>query len=156
MAAITAVKSLSWDDLAKALTKEPPEVTDKAARGWWTPTTFENSHRHGDNFVSKDAITFDFDHPLIDTWGNVIVAFADIPFCMYTTFTHRYDAPRFRVVVPLSRPCGADEFEAVARKLATRAGIENVARESFVAAQMCYLPTRRFGGEFEAYIGKGT
>ena len=139
MAAITAVKSLSWDDLAKALTKEPPEVTDKAARGWYIPATFENKHRHGDNFVSKDAITFDFDHVTIDTWGNIIANNPDIAFAMYTTFSHKYDAPRFRVVVPLSRPCGADEVEAVARSLAfTRMGIDNVARESFVPPQMMY------------------
>ena len=151
MAAITAVKSLSWDDLAKALTKEPPEVTDKAARGWYIPATFENKHRHGDNFVSKDAITFDFDHVTIDTWGDIIATLGNA-FAMYTTFSHTYTEPRFRVVVPLSRPCGADEFEAVARKVAAIIGIDNVARESFVPPQMMYLPTRRLGGEFASHI----
>ena len=154
-AAITAVKSLSWEDLAKALTTEPPESEDKSSRGWYIPATFNPVYRHGDNFVSRDAITLDLDQPNIDTWGNAIIALDDIPFAMYTTFSHTYDAPRFRIVIPLSHPTGFDEYQAVVRKVSARIGIEFVARESFVAPQMMYLPLRKFGGAFESYIGKG-
>ena len=119
-AAITAVKSLTWDALSKALTKEPPEVQHKADRGWYIPALFAAPHRHGDYFVHRDAITFDFDHVSLDTWGHVILALDGIAFAMYTTFSHTYDAPRFRCVVPLSRPMGEDEFEACARMLARR------------------------------------
>src|SRR5271163_3537033 len=87
LATVTAVKSIPWDDLAAALTKEPPEVSDKAARGWYIPASFENGRRHGDNFISKDAITFDFDHTTNDMWGN-IVANLPVAFAMYTTYSH--------------------------------------------------------------------
>ena len=153
-AAITAVKSLPWADLAKALTTEPPESEDKSSRGWFIPASFSLPQRHSDNFVSRDALTLDFDHPTLDTWGNVIIALADIPFAMYTTFSHTYDAPRFRVVVPLTRPVSYDEHGAIVRKVSERIGIEFVARESFVGSQMMYLPTRKLGGAFESYIGK--
>ena len=151
-AAITTVKSLSWEEFSTALTTEPPEVADKAARGWWIPACLDPVYRDSENFKYRDAITYDFDHPNIDSWGHVIHILADIPFAMYTTYNHTYDAPRFRVVVPLSRPTGYDEFMAVARKLGEKIGIELIARESFVAAQMCYLPARKLGGAFEGYV----
>jgi putative DNA primase/helicase len=154
-AAITAVKVMPWEQFAAALTAEPPESDDKASRGWYIPASFNPVYRHGDNFVSRDAITLDLDQPTIDTWGNTITALADVPFAMYTTFSHTYDAPRFRVVIPLSRPTGFDEYQAVVRKVSEKIGIEYVARESFVAPQMMYLPLRKLGGAFESYIGKG-
>ena len=154
-AAVTAVKTLSWEQFAAALTTEPPEMSSKGERGWFIPATFSVPHRHSDNFVSKDALTLDFDHPTLDTWGDVIIKLADIPFCMYTTYSHTYDAPRFRVIVPLSRSVGYDEHGAIARKIAERIGMEWVAAESFVACQMAYLPARKLGATFEAYIGKG-
>lgn len=154
-AAITTVAAYPWEQFAAALTAVPPEVTDKAARGWYIPATFDAPQRHGDNFVHRDAITLDFDHVSIDDWGKVQHALKDIAFAMYTTYSHTDTAPRFRVVVPLSRPCGADEFEATARRIAEDVGIELVARESFVPPQMMYMPARKLGGAYESYINPG-
>jgi putative DNA primase/helicase len=155
LAVITAVKSLEWADFAAWLTKEPPEVNDKADRGWFIPAEFDPVYRHSDNFVARTAITFDFDHVTIDTWGDVLNAWDGVAFAMYTTFSHRPEAPRFRVVMPLSRPASFDEFQAVARKVAADVGIELVARESFVPAQMMFAPTRRLGGAHRAKIVDG-
>lgn len=57
--------------------------------------------------------------------------------------------------MPLSRPAGYDEFQAVARKVAADIGIERVARESFVPSQMMFAPTRPLGGHFAAHINEG-
>lgn len=155
-AQITAVRRLSWEAFAEWLTKEPPEVADKAARGWYIPAEFDPVYRDSQNFVARHAITFDFDKVNIDTWGDVILAWEDTTFAMYTTFSHSPEAPRFRVVMPLSRPAGYDEFQAVARKVATDVGIELIARESFVPAQMMYAPTRRLGGMFDCHRNTAT
>jgi hypothetical protein len=155
LAVITTVKSLDWQVFAEWLIKEPPEVKDKAELGWYCPVEFSPSYRHGDNFVARHAITFDFDHVNIDTWGDVLNAWSETAFAIYTTFSHRPEAPRFRVVMPLSRPAGYDEFQAVARKVAADVGIELVARESFVPAQLMFAPTRCLGGAFESRINEG-
>lgn len=171
LAAITAVKRLSWQDFASWLTETPPELQDKAARGWYIPAEFDgiqcpggqepcpislgSGHRHSDHFVARDAITFDFDHVTIDTWGDVLNAWSDTAFAIYTTYSHRADQPRFRVVMPLSRPAGYDEFQAVARKVAADVGIELIARESFVPAQMMFAPARPLGGHFAAQVNDG-
>jgi hypothetical protein len=145
-AAIKQVRWLEWGEFQDWLTADPKEVADKAALGWYIPAEFDPVYRDSENFVARHALTFDFDRVTIDTWGDVIAAWENLEFAMYTTFSHRADAPRFRVVMPLSRPAGFDEFQAVARKVAADVGIELFARESFTPAQMMYAPARPLGG----------
>jgi putative DNA primase/helicase len=154
-AVIDSVSSLTWAQFSEWLCAEPPEVADKAARGWYIPADFNPRHRDSENFVGRDAITYDFDHVNIDTWGDVINAWSDTTFAMYTTFSHRPDKARFRVVMPLSRPAGFDEFQAVARKVAADVGLDLFAGESFVPAQMMFCPTRTLGGMFVSHINTG-
>lgn len=155
-AIITAVRDLEWSAFAQWLVKEPPEVSDKADRGWYIPAQFEPAYRNSENLVARYAITFDFDKVTLDTWGDVINAWGNVAFAMYTTFSHAPEAPRFRVVMPLSRPAGYDEFQAVARRIATDVGIELIARESFVPAQMMFAPARRLGGLFTSHLNEGS
>lgn len=154
-AVVTSVRRLEWEAFAAWLIKEPPEVEDKADRGWYIPAEFSPAYRDSQNFVARHAITFDFDKVGIDTWGDAINAWSELSFAMYTTFSHVPDAPRFRVVMPLSRPAGYDEFQAVARKVACDVGIELLARESFVPCQMMYAPARKLGGSFATHLNPG-
>lgn len=154
-AVVTSVRWLEWQAFAEWLVKEPPEVTDKAERGWYIPAQFDPEYRDSQNFVARHAITFDFDRVSIDTWGDVLNAWSGTAFCIYTTFSHRPEHPRFRVVMPLSRAAGYDEFQAVARRVAADVGVELIARESFVPAQMMFAPTRPLGGLHTAMVHDG-
>ena len=154
---MTAVKVMQWAQLAGALTAEPPESEDKASQRLVHPGKFQcSAYRHGDNFVSRDAITFDFDHVGMESWATVRQALDGLTLCMYTTHSHNENASRFRVVVPLSRPTSFDEFQAISRKLAARFGIELAARESFTPPQMTYLPLRSPRGLFDSFIQNGS
>lgn len=154
-AVITTVQHMQWRDFAEWLTTEPKEYQDKAQAGWYIPAEFDPVYRDSQNFIARHAITFDFDVVTIDTWGDVLNAWSDVAFAIYTTFSHRPDRPRFRVVMPLSRPAGYDEFQAVARKVAADIGIERVARESFVPSQMMFAPARPLGGCFASKVNDG-
>lgn len=134
---------LTWPQFAKWLVRSPAAADDKAAAGWYCPTEFAPEYRDSDNFVARHAITFDFDHVETDTWDHVLQTWHSTAFAIYTTYSHTEEKPRFRVVMPLSRPAGYDEFQAVARKVAEQVGIELIARESFVPAQMMYAPLRK-------------
>lgn len=155
-AVITKVTRPTWGQFAAWLTTEPREVTDKANNGWYIPAEFDPVYRHGDNFVARCAITFDFDKVNIDTWGECLIAWESTAFAIYTTYSHTPETPRFRVVMPLSRPAGFDEYQAVIRKVAEDVGVELVAAESFKPCQMMYCPARRLGGLFSARINEGT
>lgn len=154
-AVITSSRQVDWPSFAHWLTKVPPEVADKAEKGWYIPAEFNPVYRDSENFVARHAITYDFDRVSIDTWGDVLNAWCDTAFAIYTTFSHRPEHPRFRVVLPLSRPAAYDEFQAVARMVATDIGIELIARESFVPAQMMFAPTRPLGGLHTSHVNEG-
>lgn len=155
LAAIKSVKWLEWADFAQWLTTEPPEVADKASLGWYIPAQFDPVYRDSENFVARHAITFDFDRVTIDAWGEALNAWSDTTFAIYTTFSHRPDAPRFRVVMPLSRPAGFDEYQALTRGVANDVGIDTLAGESFVPAQMMFVPTRGLGSLFTSRVNDG-
>ena len=151
-AVITTVQAVEWGKFSKWLTREPPEADNKAAKGWYLPATFDPVYRDSDNFVCRDAITFDFDHVTIDTWGDVRFALDHVAYAIYTTHSHSEAHPRFRVVIPLSRPAGYDEYQALARKMAEKIGIELVAAESFKPTQMMYCPARRAGAPWASDV----
>src|SRR6266540_2017235 len=123
-AGITRVEELAWDDFARSLTKQPPETEDKASVGWYAVAEFESGHRHGKTFVARYALTLDYDHIERDSVTKIAAAFEPFAYTMYTTWSHTPEKPRLRVVLPLSRPAGADEFQAVSRKIASLADIE--------------------------------
>lgn len=155
LAVISSVQQIPWADFAKLLTEMPPEHTDKASRGWYCPVEFLPAYRDSDNFVARHALTFDFDHVGLDTWPRVRDTWSGLAFAMYTTWSHTEEKPRFRVVMPLSRPATYDEFQAVARRVATDIDIELFARESFTPAQCMFSPTRKPGAKHNSHINDG-
>lgn len=152
---ITSTKRLEWATFAGWLTAIPPEHDDKAARGWYCPVEFSPAYRDSDNFVGRYALTFDFDHVGKDAWQRVLDTWDGLAFAMYTTWSHTEENPRFRVVMPLSRAATYDEFQAVARKVATDIDIELFARESFTPAQMMFAPARKPNGDFHSHVNPG-
>ncbi len=68
------------------------------------------------NFVSSTGICLDFDQ------GNptpiaILSAYPGVAAILYSTHSHTPGLPRYRVVIPLSKPVTADEQKLVARAL---------------------------------------
>jgi putative DNA primase/helicase len=146
LARITGVEQLTWAALVSRLTQPPPVTADKASAGWYCCAEFRGRHRDTENFIARHCLALDYDHITRADVASIRNAFRELEYVMYTTASHTPSAPRLRVVMPLSRPATADEFQAVSRKVAACAGIELASRESHVPAQMMYLPTVKPGG----------
>lgn len=157
LAKIVRVEELAWEDFARKLTTQPPAVDDKSSVGWYTAAEFEAEHRHGKTFVARYALTLDYDHIAKENIAQIAGAFEQWAHVMYTTWSHTPEKPRIRVVMPLSRPAGADEFQAVSRWIAARANIEWAAGESHVVAQMMFMPAVKpsMAVTFRAKINEG-
>lgn len=155
LAQITNVKEMSWAEYAALLTAAPPESDDKASRGWSIPARFEPAYRDSKNLVSRYALTLDYDVIQRRDVKTIEAAFAGLEYAIYTTASHAPDKPRLRVVIPTNRPMTVDEFGAVSRKVAARAGIELASRESHVPGQMAFLPVRKPGGPFKGKVVSG-
>lgn len=142
-AKIISVKHLTWPEFCQYLCQSPPVAEDKAQFGWYCPVEFEKPRRHGKYFIARHAITWDVDQADMFALEDVDAFFTFFNHAIYPTFSSTTERPRFRIVAPLSRPCGYDEFQAVSRRLAADLSIELFARESHVPCQMMYAPTRR-------------
>lgn len=67
---------------------------------------------------------------------------------LYTTHGHRPEAPRYRIVTPLTRDVTLEEYVAIARFLAAKWGIDCVDQCSYKVNQLMYWPTTPSDGEF--------
>jgi len=117
-----------------------PETDDKASVGWVCGATFDPMYRDSENFRARHFLTFDYDHIGTDELQRVLGHFESTAHLAYTTWSHSVDRPRIRIWLPLSRPVGYDEFQAISRKAASGPGIELAARESHVPAQYMFRP----------------
>ena len=154
MARITTTRQQTWQEYVAVLTK-PHVGPDKAQRGWSVPAKFSPAYRHGDNFVARYALTFDYDHVTLSDLSAIHEAYKGLTYLAYTTHSHTWDKPRWRFVFPLSRPASHDEFQAVSRAVADYAGIELTAGESHKASQMMFLPVVKAADQFDVVRGEG-
>lgn len=148
-AEITKVWRGDFKQFVAALLKKVPTTADKAAAGWVSGAEFKPEYRHGDNFVARHFLSLDYDHIKPEDVGRVLSMAGGTAFLAYTTHSNLPSDPRMRVWIPLSRPASAEEYQAVARKVAARADIGLAARESFSASQMMYRPCKKEGAEFK-------
>lgn len=155
LAEISRTEDLEWSELVALLTATPPETDDKASRGWFIPASFVPQYRDSENFEHRYALTLDYDHITREDITGIRDAYAGYANVAYTTWSHSYEKPRLRVVMPLSRPVTLEEFCAVSRWIAARTNIELASRESHVPAQMMFLPARKPGAVFTAKINDG-
>lgn len=146
---ITRVARMSWADVVAMFKAPPPVSEDKSSAGWYSFAEFDPVYRDSENFVARYALTMDFDHITREDLVTIQKAWSDREYVMYTTASHTPDKPRVRVILPLSRPAGYDEFQAVSRRVAEEVGIELASRETHVPAQMMYLPTVKPGAKYK-------
>lgn len=146
---------MDWETITELLSLAPPATTDKASAGWFACGVFDPLYRDSANLVARTALAFDYDRITANDIVSIKRAFKEYEYLIYTTASHTEAAPRLRVILPLARPVSPDEFCAVSRKVAAKAGIELAARESHVPAQMMFMPTRKPNGTFFYKLHKG-
>jgi P4 family phage/plasmid primase-like protien len=139
-AIITRTWRGTFTQLVEQLLKDVRNTEDKAGAGWICGAEFSPEYRHSEHFVARHLLSFDYDHIQSSDIEKVLDLCRGAAFLAYTTWSHIPDHPRLRVWLPLSRPTTYDEFQAVSRKVAARAGMELAARESHTPAQFMYRP----------------
>lgn len=94
----------------------------------------DGGHRTNDNLKCRTLLTLDVDHAK-ELPSHFSSHFAMI---VYSTHSHTPEAPRYRIVAPLSRPCDAVEYQAVAHAVAQGVGIEAMDMTSCEPARLMY------------------
>lgn len=142
---VERAETLTWPKLVEMLSAAP-ETDDKASVGWYSCAHYRDNYRDEEHMGPREALTFDFDHIEPTDVPKIEAALAPFEYLIYTTHSHKPEAPRLRVVLPLSRPALPDEFRAVSRKIGSLVGIELIAPESHKPAQFMFMPAVPPGG----------
>ena len=103
--------------------------------------------RKKDCVVFRSALTLDMDHAVGDV-PEQMELFFDFRCLIYSTHKHTPEAPRFRLVIPLSRNVSPDEYAAVARKVAEDIGMELFDDTTYEPSRLMYWPSTSADGEF--------
>ncbi|MDO5027554.1 MAG: virulence-associated E family protein [Tissierellia bacterium] len=103
-----------------------------------------NGPRRKNNAIeSRDLITLDLDNINTGLTREVIkkVNSLGCAYVIYSTRKHAEFAPRLRVIVPTDRAISTDEYEPIARKLASLIGIQMADPTTFEVARLMFWPS---------------
>ncbi|HBL84715.1 MAG: hypothetical protein A2Y17_11325 [Clostridiales bacterium GWF2_38_85] len=67
---------------------------------------------------------------------------------VYSTHSHTPDAPRYRILIPLTRNISPEEFAAISRYVANEYGIDQFDPCSYISHQLMYWPSCSIDGEY--------
>lgn len=147
-------KKISWGDfLNKLRTPVVRDITFKdfknlnktdAAKvkdvGGYVGGYLRGGKRSPANVSYRQLLTLDIDFATPDFWEAFQFSF-DCEAVLHATMSHEETAPRYRLIIPLSRECAADEYTATARKVAGVIGIEFFDNTTFEVNRLMYWPT---------------
>ncbi len=106
--------------------------------------------------LNRQIVTLDIDYGSKDIWKVIIKAMPHTAVAMYSTHKHSPTTPRYRVLIPLSKPVGPEEYEAIARKVADKIGIEIFDDTTYQPTRLMFWPSTSKDAEyvFEYQEGK--
>lgn len=96
--------------------------------------------RSKSNLKYRSFITLDADFASQDFVQDMELT-AEYSYLIHSTRKHTHDKPRYRLIVPCSRDVSAEEYEAVARKLANDIGIDMFDDSTYQASRLMYWPS---------------
>lgn len=154
-------KSISWDDLTKKLkttirTTETVEEykTMKRAdkelakdKGGFVGGHLRGGRRLKQNVALRSMLTLDVDHAEQGFVENLEML-CEYEAVIYSTHGHTPEAPRVRIVLPLTRDITPEEYVAITRYFAAQWGIDQFDKCSFYPHQLMYWPTTPSNGEY--------
>ena len=111
--------------------------------GGFVAGTLLGNRRKASNVIGRDVITLDLDNIQPAQTQDTLrrVSGLGCGYVVYSTRKHHDSKPRLRVLVPLGRTATADEYEPLARKLASILGIELCDPTTFEASRLMYWPS---------------
>ncbi|PTY76690.1 virulence-associated protein E [Heyndrickxia sporothermodurans] len=131
------------ETLAEYLKLPKSQQDDLKDVGGFVGGTLAGNRRKASNVTGRDIITLDLDNIPAGGTADVLKRLEGLG-CAYATYStrkHEENKPRLRVLVPLSRTATADEYEPLARKLASFIGMSLADPTTFEASRLMYWPS---------------
>ena len=113
--------------------------------GWLRDGLRQNGHVIGRWIGALDADHIPKD---VDFLGLTATVLAGVTYFLYSSHSHRPEAPRYRIVFPLSREVSEDEYPALMRMIARQFGLDYIDEGSYEATRMMFWASCPSNGEF--------
>ncbi|MGM9594156.1 MAG: VapE domain-containing protein [Candidatus Onthomonas sp.] len=110
--------------------------------GW-----LKEGRRKADRLEHRSLITLDADFGSLDLLESFSLLYGSAA-ALYSTHKHTAQAPRLRLILPLTRQLSGDEYQAAARKLAESLGIDQFDDTTYQPTRLMYWPSTSADGDF--------
>ena len=123
--------------------------------GGYLGGSLRGGRRKADAVLCRSIVTLDMDNlrPCDDPWGDVFLL--GCAAVLYSTHSHTPEAPRLRLLFPLSRPATPDEYGAISRWLGGQVGIDLCDDTTFSLHQLMYWPSCPRDGVYRFEVQDG-
>lgn len=154
-------KDISWEELKQKCSQtirttetvaeyrkmsKPAQDNTKDVGGFVGGALREGKRKNG--YVDgRSLLTLDLDHAVPGIWDEITMFF-DFKCMMYSTHKHTPEAPRVRLIIPLSREVTEDEYPAVSRMVGKDIGLDMIDDTCHQGARLMYWPSTSSDGEF--------
>ena len=127
---------------------EQSRIKDKG--GFVGGSLTKNGNRKKDNILNRQVVTLDADSVKRGSsiWESFKAEFPNVAACIYSTHKHSPEAPRLRLIIPLSEAVNLEQWEAVSRYVAGQLDIEQFDPTTFQPSRLMYWPSSPADGEF--------
>ena len=115
----------------------------------------DGGRRKSDSVVSRSLITLDIDFGTKSTLNVVREMLDGWAWCLYSTHSHTPEAPRYRLVLPLSREVSPEEYIPIARRVADDVGIDLFDSSTYEPGRLMYWPSCPKDGEYVYEVAEG-
>lgn len=116
--------------------------------GGFVGGTLAGGRRRAGSVNWRSVVTLDIDNGKGDIWSTVELALEDVTCAMYSTHKHSNAAPRVRLIIPLSRNIAAEEYEPVARRIASDIGINMMDKTTYQPERLMFWASVSKDGDY--------
>jgi hypothetical protein len=154
-------KEIAWEDFKNTVrtTKRTTETVSEFRKmgrarqdgikdvGGFVGGHLKEGRRKNGNVICRSLLTLDMDYAKPETWEQIESLYG-WRCCAYSTHKHTPEAPRLRLIIPLSREVSEDEYPALGRMVAKEIGIDLFDDTTYEPTRLMYWPSTPSDGEF--------
>ncbi|CUL88520.1 Virulence-associated protein E [Listeria monocytogenes] len=152
---------ISWEDFSSRVktTQRTTETVEEYRKmrkggqdsikdvGGFVGGHLKDGRRKKGNVLSRSMLTLDMDYGTSTIWEE-ISTFFPYQCCIYSTHKHTPEHPRLRLIIPLFRDVGEEEYAAVSRMVAKEIGIDLFDDTTYEPERLMYWPSTSRNGIF--------
>ena len=148
-------QEVTWEELLRRFRDNPTMTQETQAEylrmpkddqdrikdiGGFVGGILKGGRRNARSVQLRSMLTLDVDNGVPELWDEIKLT-VGYTCAVYSTHKHRPGAPRYRLIIPLDRDVSPDEYEAIARRVASDIGIDYFDDTTYQPSRLMYWPS---------------